>query len=195
VKKNKILIVGILVGGGFMANSSASANDAERLYAVLNGGDVSPVVLTSAAHDFDDTAKNQLVARVASMFTPPPSGALLARLLFIQTPANRAGMTDIFLVNLRSPLPEARKASLQGLEKLEHPSLISLALASLHDESDGVLAVACQILTTKAKDDAVVQKALRSAYAARAGRKEFYLSNSILEASGITLIPTMRKRK
>jgi hypothetical protein len=176
-----------------MADSNAAVNDADKLYAILNGENVHPVVLDSAINSFSEMAKNQVVARVASTFAPPPGGALLDRLLFISTPGNQAEMAGAFIVNLRSPLPEARRASLQGLEKLEHPALVQFALLSVRDESDMVVALACQILTARTKQDPVVWKLLRSAYTARVGRQEFYLSNTILEAHGVTALTSSTK--
>jgi len=176
-----------------MADSNAAVNNADQLYAILNGENAHPVVLDSAINSFGEIAKNQVVARVAATFEPPPRGALLDRLLFIRTSGNQAEMAGAFIVNLRSPLPEARKASLQGLEKLGHAAIVQFALLSVRDESDAVVAVACQILVARAKQDPVVWKLLRSAYTARAGRQEFYLSNSILEAHGVTALTPSTK--
>jgi len=168
-----------------MQPTSAAANDADRLYAILAGEKVHPAVLDAAMRDFDEYAKNAVVSRVAAMFEPPPSGALLDRLLLILTPRNKATMAVAFTANLRSPLPEARRASLSGLEKLGDSEITSFAILSLRDDVDRVVATACQILAERATADPDLRKLLEEVYRARAGKKEFYLSNSILEAKGI----------
>jgi len=168
-----------------MAASSTTASEADRLFEILNAHSAHPTVLDAAGREFSDAVKDEVLVRVARMFDPPPHGALLNRLLFILTERNKPLVATAFIANLRSPLPEARQASLQGLEKLDHPALVPLALLSVRDDVDGVVAVACQILAAKAKGDPSIWGLLRSAYVSRIGRKEFYLSNSILEANGV----------
>ena len=168
-----------------MANSSPAASEADRLFEILSSKEVRPSVLDSAISTTTEAAKNEVVARVAVGFQPPPPGALLTRLLLIATASNKAQMAVAFIGNLRSPFPEARQASLQGLEKLASPALVQFALLSLRDDSDPVVAVACQILVARTGEDPTVWKFLQSAYLSRKGRKEFYLSNSVLEARGI----------
>jgi hypothetical protein len=168
-----------------MQESNAAVTDADKLFDILNSDKVHPTVLDSAVKNFSDATKNQVVTRVVTTFEPPVRAALLTRLLFILTEQNRAEMSAAFIANLRSPLPEARKASLQGLEKLKHPALDEFALLSLRDDSDGILSIACQILVPRAQRDPTFWKVLHSAYRARAGKREYYLSNSILEAHGL----------
>ena len=175
----------LLLGDKPMANSGA-ATEADKLFDILNADKVHPVELDAASKNFSDAAKNQVVARAAGAFEPPPRGPLLQRLLFIITERNKADITTVFIANLRSPLPDARQASLQALEKLEHPALVQFALVSMRDTSDTVVAVACQILIARAKEDPLIRNFVERAYLARRGKKEFYLSNSILEAHGIT---------
>ena len=180
-----VAVFSISSGGGAMTISNAGVTEADRLFDILNGKEVRPSALDSAINTFSDAAKNAVVTRVAVTFEPPPHGALLSRLLLIMTGSNKVEMAAAFMENLRSPDPEARQASLRGLEKLEHPALVDFALLSLRDNSDTVVAAACQILVARAQRDPIIRKFLQSAYRSRMGRREFYLSNSVLEASGI----------
>lgn len=168
-----------------MEQTGAAANDADRLFAILNGDKVHPAVLDAAMRDFDEAAKIAVVQRVTTMFDPPPSGALLDRLLLILTPGNKAAMRLAFVANLRSPLAEARRASVSGLDKLGDPEIVSFALLSVRDDADRVVATACQILFDKAPNNREIRKLLEEVHKARAGKKEFYLSNSVMEAHGI----------
>jgi hypothetical protein len=169
-----------------MQESSAAVSDADRLLALLNEDKIHPAELDSAMKSFTDAVKNEVVARVTATFDPPPPARVLSRLLFIRTSSNQAELGAAYVANLRSPFPDARKASLQALQQLEHPALVSLALLSLRDDSDAILAVACQILVERSSKDPAVWRLMQSAYRSRAGKREYYLSNSILEAHGIT---------
>lgn len=162
----------------------STSQEAEQLYQILNADAVHPAVL-EGLQNYSADSKNELVARVAQTFEPAPPPRVLARLLFLLTDENRTGVTTAFLVNLRSPYPEARKACLYGLQKLEYPAIIELALHALRDEDDQVVAAACDLLLLKAKQDLQLWTLLQQVYAARKATKGFHLTNSLLEAHNI----------
>ncbi|GEM_PF-5916675 len=168
-----------------MTDAGSAVKGPDQLLDLLSESSVHPLELDAANKEFSDAAKNEVAARVAAMFDPPPSGGLIQRLQFIATDQNKPALGFIYIANLRSPYPQAREASLRGLEKLGHPELVRFALLSLHDNADGVVAVASQILVEKAKGDPMIWKFLQNAYLSRKGRDEFHLSNSLLEAHGI----------
>jgi len=162
----------------------STSQEIDQLYNVVNADAVSPGIL-ERLKDFSVESKNQLVARIAQTFEPAPPATVLARLLFILTEENRSDVMTAFLVNLRSPYSDARKASLFGLERLEHPGIVDFALNSLRDDEDQVLVAACDILVRKAKEQPQIWELLKSFYAAHKGRENFYGITNLLEAHGI----------
>lgn len=166
-----------------MNDTLAAGPDAEQLLQALAAPKLHPAEIEALSRRYDDSTRTQAITQVAAMFDPPPAAGLLARLVFLRSPANEALLAQLFIANLRAAQADARLASLRGLEALRHPSLTQFALLSLRDESDPVVAAACQILLPQA--DPRVRQFLRQAWLARKGRPEFYLSNSVLEAAGI----------
>jgi hypothetical protein len=160
--------------------------EADSLFDLLNAEELPPTIAITGLDRFGAESKNELVARVARAFDPIPRGQLLFRLLLILTDENKADMEMAFLVNLRSPDPQARRASLYGLATLNYPGFIDLAILSLRDDSDQVLATACDLLLPKAKEDPRLWKILQDVYSIHKGDPQFYMTVSILEAHGIT---------
>jgi hypothetical protein len=163
--------------------------EVEQLKQMLSAEEIPHALILSGFAEFSDEVKNALVAQAAQTFEPPLPGKLVARLIFLLTDGNRANMQRVFVNNLRAPDPGARKASLYGLEKLEHPALVDFALHALRDDADQMLAPACDILLRKAENDPVVRKLLRSFYEAYKGKPEFYSVRTLLEAHGIDQEP------
>lgn len=168
-----------------MTESNDIADEAERLRAFLSSPSVHPAVMETRLKEFDDAAKNELVARIARTFNPPPPGRLLTRLLFIRTPENEADMTTLYIANLRSPSVSARAASLNGLNELKHPLAYDFAVSALRDDEDPVLFAACNILLPKAQDDPNVRRILQEVRAQHAGDAKFHLTTSLLASHGI----------
>jgi hypothetical protein len=166
-----------------------SQQDVEQLKKMLSAEEIPQTMVLSGFQEFSDEVKDALVEQAAQTFEPPLSGKLVARLIYLLTDNNRANLQRVFVNNLRSPDPEARKASLYGLEKLEHPALVDFALHALRDDADQMLAPACDILLRKAERDPVVRKLLRSFYEAYKDKPEFYSVRSLLEAHGIDREP------
>jgi hypothetical protein len=164
---------------------SQIAEDAERLYKILNEEDIGKKILLSGFVEYSDATKHAVVQRLLRTYDPAPSGKLLARLLYIRTSENEAGMRTLFLANLRSPQPDARRITLFGLKELKHPALLDLALLSMRDDADQVLAVALEILLPETKSNADLRAYLQGFYAAHQGKGEFHMSCSLLEAHGI----------
>jgi hypothetical protein len=162
----------------------STSQEVDQLYNILNADSVSPAIL-EGLKDFSAASKNQLVAHIAQTLEPVPSAKVLARLLFILTEENRAGVMTAFLVNLRSPYPDARRASLYGLSQLNYPGFIDVAILSLRDDSDQVLATACDLLLPKAKQEPRLWKILQDVYALHKGDPQFHMTMSLLEAHGI----------
>lgn len=169
-----------------MTELDAVATETDRLFELLNSYQLSPEQLEAGFAEFSAESKNELASRVARIYEPAPQGGLLARLLFIQTAANKADMVTAFLVNLHSPYPDARKASLYGLEKLNHPSIVDFALNSLRDDAGQVLVAACDILVRKAKEQPQLLGLLKNFHAAHKDREASYGAVSLLEAHGIS---------
>ncbi|MCP4250646.1 MAG: hypothetical protein GY778_26695 [bacterium] len=159
--------------------------DTTRLLKILNGRKVSPNVLETDVPAFTAESKNEAVQRVAKEPAHKQSGQLLARLPLIETPQNKAGMTAIFEENLDAPEPAARRSSLYGLEKLEHPRLKELAIPLLEDDDDTVLYAACHVILPHAPGDRELWEKLQRAYRARKGDERFHMSTSLLEAHEI----------
>ena len=164
----------------------SSKEEIDRLFELLTVEDLPPAAALSGFGALSAESKNEVVSRVARTLDPPPSGKVLARLLMIQTDENRADMQTAFLANLRSPYPEARHASLYGLAQLNYPGFTDLAILSLRDDSDQVLATACDLLLSKAKQEPRLWKILQDVYAVHKGDPQFHMTVSLLEAHGIT---------
>jgi len=171
-------------------NGAKITEDAERLYQTLNEEDLGKRVLLAGFVEYSDTTKLAVVARLLRTYAPAPSGRLLARLLYIRTTENEPAMRTVFLANLRSPNPDARRISLFGLKELRHPALLDLALVSMRDDSDQVVAIALEILLPETKANADLRSYLQDFYAAHQGKSEFYMSCSLLEAHGIVSEPS-----
>jgi hypothetical protein len=162
----------------------STSQELDRLENILNADAVSPAIL-EGLKDLSAESKNQIVARVAHTLEPPPSARLLMRLLLLVTEENRGDMTKAFIVNLHSPYPEARGASLIALEKLGNPNIVDFAVASLRDNDDQVIAAACSILLSKGNQEPRVRSLLQQLYAAHKGKAQFHMSLSLLEAHGV----------
>lgn len=164
----------------------SNQDEADRLFDLLNSDEVPRAVMMSGFSDFSNEAKNEVAARVAREFANDPRGRLLGRLLMIQTEENKADLAKAFIANLRSSRPQARQASLYGLAKLDHESLVHFALLSLRDDTDQVLATACDILLPKAKDDPGLRQILKDVYLSHKDNPDFHMTTSRLEAGGIS---------
>jgi hypothetical protein len=160
--------------------------EADRLFKLLNAEELPRAIAISGLNSFSAESKNEVVAHIVGAFAPAPGGHLLGRLLMIQTDENKADMETAFLANLRSADPQARKASLYGLAQLHYAGFTDLALLSLRDDSDQVLAMACDLLLPKAKQDPRLWKILQDVHAMHKGDPQFHMTVSLLEAHGIT---------
>jgi hypothetical protein len=167
------------------ANRKAIDSEADRLFKVLNAEEIPKKVLLAGFVEYSDSSKNELVARLLRTIAPPAKGALLGRLLYIRTPENEKLMRTLFLTNLRSPDADARKMSLFGLKELGHTGLADLALLSMRDDSDRVLAMALEILLPGAKADRSQWAFLQAFYSAHKDMDAYHMSLSLLEAHGI----------
>lgn len=166
-------------------------SDAEvaRLEAWLAQEELSPGVVGDELASFGAEARDALVLRVARTLDPPPPGRLLARLPMIQTPENEASLASAFLANLHSPDPEARKASLYGLERLGHPAAADLATSALRDDEDAVLAAAADILLRRGGDLERVRPLLEQVLARHREDPRFHATRAVLAAHGIGVPP------
>jgi hypothetical protein len=162
----------------------STPQDMDQLYNILSADAVSPAIL-EGLKDLSTASKNLLATRLAQTFEPAPSGRMLARLLSLVTEENKAQVTTAFLLNLRSPDSDARKASLYGLQQLQYPAITELALNALRDTDDQVVASACDILLPRAKQDVQLWRLLQQVYAAYKDKAEFYMTRSLLEAHDI----------
>ncbi|WP_374686872.1 hypothetical protein [Promineifilum sp.] len=158
---------------------------ARQLLELLEAEEIPRATFFDSFAAFGDESKNELVRRIASILEPPPSGQLLARLKFIRTGDNEADLTVAYLVNLRSPNPESRAASLYGLRELEHPALEGFALNALRDEADPVVAAASDILLPHAQQDTRIGELLSEFYRMHQEDPAFYTTISLLKARGI----------
>jgi hypothetical protein len=163
----------------------STEDDVRELRGLLEQEDLVPAVALSTFDRFSAEAKDALVADVARQFNPPPPGQLLARLLPIVTDASRPVLTGAYLTNLRSPDPQARVASLQGLVALGYPQATDLALASLRDDTDVVVGAAVQLLLPLAAEDQRVRDLLGGVLATHRDDPEFHVTASLLTAHGI----------
>ncbi|MDQ3686625.1 MAG: hypothetical protein M3430_13655 [Acidobacteriota bacterium] len=180
-----IVVLCMSIGGTRMTDANKVADEADRLLVFLSSEEIHPLVLEKRLQEYGAASRNEAVARLAKVFEPVPSGKLITRLPYILTEQNKSDMAFVFVVNLRSPDPEARTSCLYGLQKLNYPALNDFALLSLRDTNDQVVYAACYILLPKTKQDAGLWRTLQNLYAARKGKQEFYMSMSLLEAHGI----------
>jgi len=157
--------------------------DIQHLSELLDADDLVPYQATTGLAEIGDDAKNALAEQLARRLDPAPSGRLLARLPLIVTDENRDDLVSTLLMNLRSPDANARRASLVGLDALGYERTTDLALASLRDGADHVVATAAQILVQHA-DDPRVQGVLGDLIAAHRDDPDFHLTRSLLEAHG-----------
>lgn len=160
--------------------------ETERLFELLNAEDLPPGVIVSELEQLSVESKNELVSKIASTFDPEPSGQILARLTLILTEENKTDIERAFITNIRSSDPQARKASLYGLAKLNYSGFIDLAILSLRDDSDQVSAIACDLLIPKAKQDPKLRKILQDVYSIHKDDTRFHMTVSLLKAHGIT---------
>jgi len=156
-----------------------------QLWELLNLEELPPGS-ASGLDQFSPETKNALITRLARTLEPPLRGRVLARLALIATDQNKGDLESLFITNLRSPHPQARKISLLGLSDLGYPQLNDLAILSLRDDSDQVLATACDLLLPKAKQDPRLLQFLKDVYAGHIGDPQFHMTTSLLEAHGIT---------
>src|SRR4029077_3386125 len=164
----------------------SSKEEIDRLFELLSVEDLPPAAALSSFSTFSDESKNEVMARIAQTLNPAPSGKVLARLPNILTDENKTDMETAFLANLRSPHPNARRASLYGLAQLNYPGFTDLAILSLRDDSDQVLAAACDLLLARAKQEPRLWKILQDVYRVHKGDPQFHMTMSLLEAHGIT---------
>lgn len=161
-------------------------DEVARLRETLDIEDLVPAVALTAFEGFSEQARDAVVGQAVAQFDPPPSGRLLARLRMVVTAAGTPTLVQAYLANLRSPDPQARRASLEGLSALGYPQVTDLALAALRDDADGVVAAATQLLApVAAGGDEAVAALLARVHASHAGDPAFYLTTSLLEAHGI----------
>ncbi|WP_322748768.1 MULTISPECIES: hypothetical protein [unclassified Frankia] len=163
----------------------STEDEVHELAELLETEDLVPFVALTAVDRFSDQAKDELVARVARQFSPPPSGRLVARLQMFATEAARPALIGVYLANLRSTDPQARWASLEGLALQGYPHVADLALAALRDDTDQVVAAATQILLPAAEHDERLRALLAGVHAAHRGDPAFHLTTSLLAAHGI----------
>src|SRR5690606_41991532 len=120
--------------------------EARALFEALNGQEVPRAWLASGFAEYSTASKDELVARIAETLHPAPSGRLLERLKYIQTTDNGEDLRLAYLTNLRSADPQARKASLFGLNELGYAAIEDFALNALRDQADEVSVEAVQHL-------------------------------------------------
>lgn len=160
-------------------------DDASRLLAVLGEPEISKMTLSAGFPDFDTASRDAAVERVARQLEPPPSGPLLTRLLLIRTPSNVTSLRRAFLMNLRSPDPQARAASLRGLDELRDAGAHDEALSALRDADDPVLVVALDILLPEAAADPDIRPLLEALHARWQSDPGHHMSMRLLEANGV----------
>jgi hypothetical protein len=159
--------------------------ETERLFGLLDAPEVHPATLAEGLGGFSAESRNELVASLAAEPEPSASGRLLSRLLFIRTPDNEADLRTVFLRHLASPLPEARKASLYGLDALGDPATLDRVAEALGDPEDLVVAAACDLLLRKAPPDPRWRELLERVHAAHRGDERFRSTLDLLESRGI----------
>jgi len=189
-----LTIASILPAQGCSTMTKTVEAEANRLYGILDSREVMPGEMEPGFPDYSIESKNAVVERVAKLPKHEAKGWLLARLPIIRTNQNEATMGSVFETNLDSPDPAARRASLYGLEKLEHPQLTQLALPLLRDEDDTVLYAACHVLLPPARSNWELWQKLQEVYRAHKGDEKFHMSMGLLEAHDIGRTSQKRKR-
>lgn len=159
--------------------------EARALFEVLNMEDVPRAWLAGGFAEYSEASKEELIARIAETLQPAPSGRLLARLKYIQTPASSDDLRLAYLTNLRSADPHARKVSLFGLNELGHPAIEDFALNALRDQADEVSVAAVQILLPRAQQEPRVRRLLHDFYRTHQDDPEYYTTLRLLEAHGL----------
>ncbi len=161
------------------------SEEVDQLWEFINLEELPPGS-ASGLDQFSDESKNALISRVARTLDPPLRGRVLARLALIATDQNKEDLESLFITNLRSPHPQARKISLHGLSDIGYRRLTDMAILSLRDDSDQVLVTACDLLLPKANEDSRVLQFLKDVYTAHKGDPDFHMTTSLLEAHGIS---------
>jgi len=185
-----VVVVGTLsmLATGAACAGEKSVNgrdDAARLLALLSEPEISKATLRAGFPEFDTASRDAAVERVASQLDPPPSGPLLARLLLIRTPSNVTALRRAFTMNLRSPEPQARAASLRGLAEIGDADAHDEALSALRDQDDAVLVVALDILLPEAAADPDIRPLLEALHARWQADPDHHMSMRLLEANGV----------
>jgi hypothetical protein len=159
--------------------------ETDRLYALLTGGDIPMTVAASGFKDFSEAAKDEVAARLARQYLPELSPPTLGHVLLLRTAKNEAALRLVFVSHLRAADARARKSSLVGLKSLGHPALADLALLSMRDDQDAVLAMAIDALLPAARADRALWTFLQGYYAVRKPMGDaFHTSIALLEAHG-----------
>jgi hypothetical protein len=160
-------------------------DEVRELVEFLEEEDLEPFFEMTGVDRFSEAARDEVVARTARQFSPPPSGRLLAQLAQIATDASRPALIGIYLANLRSPDAQARLSSLDGLVMMDYPRVADLALAALRDDADQVVAVAVEILLPAAEHEERLRDLLAGVYAGHRGDPAFHMTTTLLAAHGI----------
>jgi hypothetical protein len=160
-------------------------DEVRELLAILDAEEMMRATARDLSQRFGEQARNAVIARVAAQFTPPPSGRVLARLELIVTDEDRPALVQIYLANLRSPDPQARQASLDGLTRLGYPHVADLAKAALRDDFDPVVASAARILAPLSAHDPALRTLLVGVRAEHADDPAFHMTSAVLSAHGI----------
>ncbi|MCW2702687.1 MAG: hypothetical protein JWQ37_682 [Blastococcus sp.] len=168
----------------------AGEDEVRELRALLEQEDLVPAVALSVVDRFGGDVRDALITEVARQFAPPPPGRLLARLLPLVSDASLPVLTRAYLSNLRSPDPQARLASLQGLIGLDYPHAADVSLAALRDDEDTVVGAAVQNLLPLGQQDELVRDLLGGLEASHRDDPGFHLTKSLLSAHGIQLRET-----
>lgn len=168
-----------------MSNNDQLSVSATTLRAQLDSNSVSLLLLESRFAAYSDQVKNELVEFLAMRDQPLPQGKLIGRLHFIATAHNIEHMKRVYVANLKSLFPEARTASLYGLQQLGDEHLEDFAIGSLEDESNEVTMAACSILASASKKIVTVRRQLELLYKKREFDPRFHGTIELLKAHGI----------
>jgi hypothetical protein len=163
----------------------STEDEMRRLRGILEQDDLVPAAQLGISDQFGAAVKDAVVADVVRQFDPPPSGRLLSRLPLIVTDESKPLLAGAYLANLGSPDPAARRASINGLVSLGHPSTPDVALTALRDSDDGVVAAAVQALIPQASQDPSIRDLLGNLYAAHHDDPSFHLTRTLLDAHDI----------
>jgi hypothetical protein len=160
-------------------------DEVSELLEMLASGHMTKATARELPERFSSQARSAAVARVAAQFAPPPPGAVLAGLELIAGETDRPVLVQTYLTNLRSPDPQARQVSLEGLARLDYPHVADLARGALRDGDDLVVASAVRALLPVASRDPALRSVLAGVAAQHADDEAFHLTNSLLSAHGI----------